>query len=98
MPTKNDDRIIMTQDDLDKLRGDFADRLNMLIGDSEKEKNLENFSRKSGIPLRMLSQWRNKRHLNWPNIGNLIRIAKAANVSIDWLLLGPSAVSKRKTG
>jgi len=78
----------LTQDDVDQLRQDFARRMKQLIGVEKDVKNLENFSRKCGIALRQLSEWSSKRHLNWPSVPNLIRISRAAGVSIDWLLTG----------
>jgi transcriptional regulator with XRE-family HTH domain len=79
---------MLSQEEMDRLRREFARRLDSLIGDAQNEKNLENFARKTGISMRQLSQWRSPRHVNWPNAANLIRISRGASVSIDWLLTG----------
>src|SRR5690349_16451247 len=90
--TRRDNEMIdyarLSQEDVDHIRRQFAARLHQLIGDEVNEKNLENFSRKTGISMRQLSQWRNPRHLNWPSVKNLIAIAQGAGVSLDWLLTG----------
>lgn len=82
------------QDEMDKLRREFANRLHKLIGDPDGEPNLENFSKATGVPMRILSQLQNTRHINWPSVWNLVRIAVGADVSTDWLLFGED---KRKT-
>ena len=86
----------LDQSDIDRLRREFANRLHLLIGDEQNKKNLENFSRKTGVSLRQLSQWQSHRHLNWPNAKNLIAISRGAGVSIDWLLLGHERVVEMK--
>jgi transcriptional regulator with XRE-family HTH domain len=88
------------QADVDRLRREFADRLNLLIGDDKNERNLENFAKKTGISVRQLSQWRNQRHLNWPNVKNLIALSNGAGVSIDWLVVGKELYPevRRKAG
>jgi len=78
----------LSQAEVDEIRREFASRLHGLIGDEQNEKNLENFSRKTGISMRQLSQWKNPRHLNWPSVKNLIQISETAGVSLDWLLKG----------
>ena len=85
---------MLTQEEVDAIRKEFADRLDSLIGNAEREQNLEKFSRKTGISIRQLSQWRNPRHLNWPSVKNLLQIADGAGVSLDWLLRG----GKQKDG
>jgi len=60
--------------DIDFLRLEFAKRLRVLIGNEDRTKNLENFSDKSGISLRQLSQWQNPRHINWPSVPTVIQI------------------------
>jgi len=87
---------MLTQEEVDQLRQDFADRMYGLIGDLEKTQNLINFSKKTGISLRQLSQWKNQRHLNWPHVKNLMRIALGAEVSVDWLLFGDDSKGKKK--
>ena len=74
--------------DIDFLRLEFAKRLRVLIGNEDRTKNLENFSDKSGISLRQLSQWQNPRHINWPSVPTVIQLMVAARISANWLLLG----------
>lgn len=81
------------QDELDKKRREFADRVDELI---KREPTMQDFSAKSGIPMRYLSQWRSRRHLNWPNVASLMRIAITAGVSIDWLVFGRDGEEKQK--
>lgn len=76
------------EDAVDKLRHEFAERVRSLIGDVKDERKLEHFSAKTGIGIRQLSEWQNKRRYNWPSVKNLIKIALVSDVSIDWLLLG----------
>lgn len=79
---------MLTQSDMDHMRRNFSNRLRTLIGDTVNEKNLENFSKKTGVPTRILSQLQNTRHINWPSVKNLVKISLGAGVSIDWLLFG----------
>jgi len=74
--------------DLDRLRREFSQRLNVLIEEDPAVKKLENFVKKSGVSSRQLSQWRNPKYPNWPNIESLLRICLGADVSPVWLLLG----------
>ena len=74
--------------DIDKLRHDFAQRINELIEGEEGPQKLENFSKKVGISMRQLSQWKNPRHINWPSTESLIRMSVSAGISVDWLLFG----------
>jgi len=87
---------MLTQNDMDHMRRDFANRLHSLIGDTVNEKNLENFSKRTGVPMRILSQLRNTRHINWPSVKNLVKICTGAGVSIDWLIFGENGKTKIK--
>jgi transcriptional regulator with XRE-family HTH domain len=87
---------MLSQKEVDQLRREFAERLNSLISEEENEKKLETFSRKTGLPMRMLSQWRQARHVNWPSTPNLIALSKGAGVTIDWLVLGKGRNGKHK--
>src|SRR5258708_6333328 len=75
-------------DELDKLRTGFAQRVNDLIESEEGENKLENFSKRVGVAMRQLSQWRNPRHINWPSVHNIYQFAFEADISPTWLLLG----------
>jgi transcriptional regulator with XRE-family HTH domain len=86
---------MLSQQEVDRLRHEFAARLDALIGEEEDPKKLETFSRQTGISLRQLSQWRNSRHLNWPSVKNLIALSKGAGVTIDWLVLGKNGKHKK---
>ena len=74
--------------DLDALRKEFAQRINALIGDEKNKKNLENFSKLTGVSLRQLSQWRNEKQINWPSTKTIIQMCCRAHLSPTWLLFG----------
>lgn len=84
------------QEEVDRLRRQFAERVRELIGNERGRQNLEILSRKTGISARQLSQWQNSRHLNWPSIKNLIALSRGTDVSLDWLILGEEPPTKRK--
>lgn len=73
---------------LDQVRQGFALRLNELIESEMGEQKLENFSKRVGISMRQLSQWRSPRHINWPSVENLCQFAMAGDISPTWLLFG----------
>ena len=58
----------------------FSSRLQQLKG----EQTVEEFSRECGLPARNVNGYLNR--CNVPTIPNLITIAKATGVSLDWLL------------
>lgn len=87
---------MLSQQEVDRLRHEFAERLRSLIGDEKDEKNLEKFSMATGVSLRQLSQWQSERHLNWPSVKNLVALSKGAGVTIDWLVLGKGRNGKHK--
>jgi transcriptional regulator with XRE-family HTH domain len=87
---------MLSQQEVDRLRHEFAARLDALIGEQEDPKKLEIFSRQTGVSLRQLSQWRNPRHLNWPSVKNLVALSKGAGVTIDWLVLGKGRNGKHR--
>jgi transcriptional regulator with XRE-family HTH domain len=74
--------------DMDRLRREFALRLQGLTPYLKDEKNLAKISLETGISSRQLSQWRNRRHINWPSVPALIRLCDALDISPTWLLLG----------
>jgi hypothetical protein len=78
-------------DYIDKLRKEFADRVNELIQSEAGDSKLENFSRRVGVSMRQLSEWKNPRHINWPGAQNIIQLAIQGDISPTWLLLGKGA-------
>ena len=84
--------------DIDELRKGFANRINELIQNEDGESKLENFSRRMGISMRQLSQWKNPRHISWPSAQAIMQFAIQGDISPTWLLLGkgPKHLGVRK--
>jgi len=80
--------MVLTEDDIDALRRQFAERLEAVIGDKRDPANLQNFHEKTGRPIPKLIQWRNPKHRNWPDVTSLLQMCSGADISPTWLLFG----------